>query len=138
MADLSITAANVAQGTGAILRQGTAGATITAGQPLYIDTGDSNKLKAADADSTALTSTVAGIALHAASDGQPIKYIESGALFVPGATLTQGEVYVLSGTAGGIAPIGDLGSGDYPVVLFCANDTANAVMKITRGTGARA
>ena len=138
MADITVTAASVAQGAGAIVRQGTAGATVTAGQPVYIDTADANQLKPADADLSALGSTVAGIALHGASDEQPLKYIESGGAFVPGATLTQGEVYVLSGTAGGIAPVADLGTGDYPVILFCANSTTVATMKITRGTGARA
>lgn len=138
MADITITAANVAQGAGAVVGNGTAGATITAGQPLYIDAADSNKLKLADADASSAASDVVGLALHGASSGQPLKYIKSGAAYVPGATLTQGEVYVLSGNAGGVAPVADLGSGDYPVVLFCANDASTATVKIVRGTGARA
>jgi hypothetical protein len=116
MPDLSITAANVAVYADVAPRDGTAGATITAGQVLYEDTSDSNKLKLADCDSSSATATVVGIALHGASSGQPIKYAPSGELTI-GATVTVGEIYVLSGTAGGIAPEADLASGDYVSIL---------------------
>ena len=69
MADLTITAANVALESGT-QATGTAGATITQGQPLYKDSTDSNHLKPTDADVAASAACV-GIALSAASDGQP-------------------------------------------------------------------
>ena len=112
MADLTITAANVVPVTGYSKTTGVAGATITAGQPVYIDTTDSNKMKACDVDASVLAATVAGIALHGASNGQPLSYITSGDITI-GATVAVGIHYVASDTAGGIMPIADLDSGDY-------------------------
>lgn len=123
MADLSITAANVLQGTGATTKNGTAGATITAGQVLYKDAADSNKLKLADANGAAALRVVAGIALHGAATGQPIAYLTAGPDFVPGATLVLNEVYVLSATPGGMMPDADLGTGHYATVLGIAKST---------------
>jgi len=124
MADLTVTAANVAEGSGAKKTTGTAGATITAGQTVYKDAADSNKIKLADADLSQAASTVVGIALHAALSGQPITYQTDGQLDV-GATLTVGEIYVLSGTAGGIAPVADLAASDWVVILGVALATDN-------------
>ena len=113
MADLSITAANVAAADGAVSKQEwVAGATITAGQAVYIDTANDNVAKLAQSDGTELEATVKGIAMHGASSGQPIIIAVSGVLDL-GATLTVGATYVLSQTAGGIAPIADLASGDF-------------------------
>lgn len=113
MADLSITAANVAAEEGAVSKQEwVAGATITAGQAVYIDTAASNVAKLAQSDGTELEGTVKGIALNGASSGQPVIIAVSGSLDI-GATLTVGQTYVLSQTAGGIAPIADLTTGDY-------------------------
>lgn len=113
MADLSITAANVVSvaDSGLTKGGGTAGATITAGQPLYIDASDSNKLKPADNDASSATANVVGIALHGASNNQPIAYQKTGKITI-GATVAVGTAYVLSSTAGGICPIADLGTGD--------------------------
>lgn len=110
MADLTITAANVAYGSDAVIVHGTAGASLTAGQPLYKDTANANVMKLADANASALTATVAGVALHAAASGQPIAYQTGGAITI-GATVTSGVVYVASATAGGIAPAADLTTG---------------------------
>tara|TARA_B100000927_G_scaffold278638_1_gene261494 strand:- start:194 stop:610 length:417 start_codon:yes stop_codon:yes gene_type:complete len=120
MADLSITAANVIAAAGATLKSGTAGATVTAGQVVYLDTSDS-KFKVADAtDANAYAAY--GVALNGASNGQPIDVcVKSNDLDI-GATLTVGEVYVLS-ESGGIAPVGDLTTGDYAVVIGVANAT---------------
>lgn len=112
MADLVITAANCVPVTGYTKTTGVAGTTITAGQPVYIDTTDSNKLKLCDVDASSLAATVAGIALHGASNGQPLSYITAGDITI-GATVAVGVHYVASDTAGGIMPIADLDSGDY-------------------------
>ena len=113
MANLSITAANVSGDDGDWSRvELTAGATITAGQVCYMDTANSNVAKLAQSDGTALEGTVKGIAMHGASSGQPIILAVSGDIDI-GATVTVGETYVLSQTAGGIAQVGDLSSGDY-------------------------
>lgn len=107
MADLTITAGNVLWTSGT-KETGVAGAAITAGQVLYIDTANSNVLKLAQADGTALEATVAGIALHAAGSGQPVTYATSGTIMNVGATTAKTTTYLVSGTAGGIAPQADI------------------------------
>lgn len=124
MADISITAGNVLLVTGTP-EYGTAGATITAGMPLYKDSAASNKLKAGKADA-ASTDEVVGIALHGASDGQPLAYAGAGCVVNMGATLALGKVYMLSAaTAGGVAPVDDIATGNYVTVLGVAITTAN-------------
>jgi hypothetical protein len=141
MSDLSVTAANVLAGANAKKRTGIAGATITAGQAVYEDSSDSSKFKLADANASAATAKFAGIALHGASSGQPLTIDEEDDDFTPGATLSLSAaaddgVYVLSGTAGGLAPIGDLASGWYPVVVMVAKSTTKAILKPIKGTAA--
>lgn len=131
MADLSVTAASVLKGSGAMVGAGIAGATITAGQALYIDTADGNKLKLADSDGTSPANSVAGIALHGASAGQPIQYATEDASFTPGCTLSVGggSVY-LSDTPGGITQtIGDLESGDKVISLGVPLTTTTMYLK---------
>lgn len=106
-ADVVPTPASVAKSSGATVSEGTAGATITAGQVLYIDTAANNTLKPADCNASATTASVAGIALHGAASGQPVRYAVKDPNFVPGFVPTPGTVYVLSQTAGGIAPVDD-------------------------------
>lgn len=122
MADLTVTAANVLAGTGATKENGTAGATITAGQVVYKDSSD-GKFKLADCDSaTAAVRSPYGVALNGASNGQPLTVQKSGPITI-GATMTAGVAYYLSGTAGGICPVADLASGDYPTILGISSST---------------
>jgi hypothetical protein len=106
-----------------LIGYGTAGGTVTAGQPVYADTTASNKLKACDAD-VLESSKVIGIAMHGASDGQPLQYCYGGNLTFNSA-FTVGEVYVASTTAGGIAPYADLASGDFVTILGVATTATN-------------
>jgi len=128
MADLTITKANVIPGSNAVIITGTAGGTVTTGQPVYADSSDGNALKAADADAEA-TAAVVGIAVNDALDGQPLSYVSQGNLAF-GAILTAGQIYVASTTTGGIAPYSDLGSGDYVGILGVASTTSNLVVKL--------
>jgi hypothetical protein len=121
MADLSITAANVAQTGGEPSKKGIAADTITQGQALYKNTAGA--LVRCDADVLA-SAAFAGIALNAASSGQPVDYAPPGATVNIGATTTKNTYYVVSTTAGGIAPSADLASGDYITLLFVGNGTA--------------
>lgn len=138
MADITITAANVLASANAKKGFGVAGATITAGQALYSDASASFKLKPADANVLASANCV-GIALHGASDGQPLTYVFEDDDFSPGGTLSlsvaaDSGIYVLSATAGGIAPMDDLAATMYPVVLGVAKSTTKLYLRITRGT----
>lgn len=130
MADLSITAANVIAGSDAAIVNGRAGATVTAGQVVYRE-ASTGKYKLADNDSaTAEVKVPAGIALHGAADGQPLA-VQTGGDITIGATLTPGSAYVLSSTPGAIAPVADLGTGDYVVQLGLAKTAAVLALRIT-------
>jgi len=129
MADLSITAADVKKTDTTLIAEGIAGGTVTAGQPVYRDSTASNKLKAADADALASAAAV-GIALHGASADQPLKYAIGGNLTLS-SVMTVGAVYVVSTTAGGIAPVADLGSGDYVTLLGIATTATNLKISIS-------
>lgn len=136
-ADLSVTAGSVVPSADAKFLDGTAGATITAGQIVYQDASDSNKIKLADSNASAATATAIGIAANGASAGQPIRVILEDPDLTVGATLSMtAPVYVLSATAGGIAPIADLTTGWYPVVIMVAKSTTKAIFKPSalRGT----
>lgn len=127
MADLAITAANVLAGAGAAVSRGVAGATVTAGQTVYLDTS-TGKWKLADNNSaTAAVRTPGGIALNGASDGQPLAVLTEGPITI-GAALTAGVAYYLSDTPGGICPVADLGAGEYPTVIGIASSTT--VLKV--------
>jgi hypothetical protein len=124
MADLTITAANVVAGSGARVEHGTAGATITAGQVVYLDSTTTGKWQLADNNSaTAAVRSPRGIALNGASLNQPIAVQTDGPLTI-GATLTAGVAYYLSDTPGGICPVADLTSGEYPTLLGLATSTS--------------
>lgn len=136
MADLTITVGDVKKTDSTSIAEGIAGATVTAGQPVYKDSTASNKLKPADADVLASAAAV-GIALHGASADQPLKYAISGNLTLS-AVMTAGAVYVVSANAGGIAPVADLGSGDYVTLLGIATSTTNLKLSISVSATAKA
>lgn len=111
MADLTITAANVVAGANASTEKGTADETITAGQVVYLDTATRKYLKADSNSATDAANRARGIALNSASLNQPLTVQKTGDITI-GATLTPGEPYYLSDTAGGICPKEDVGSGE--------------------------
>jgi hypothetical protein len=115
MADLTITAASVLKSASAGQTAGIAGAAITQGQLLYVDTTDSNKMKLADADASA-SSFVSGVALTAAAAGQPVVYLTTGQYTV-GATVAVGAAYYVSTTAGAICLESDLSTGDFATFI---------------------
>lgn len=121
MADLTITAASVAAGTNASkVSSYLAGASITAGDSVYLDASD-NTIKLADADALA-SSAAFGIALNSASAGQPITVQRSGNITI-GATVVTGKAYYVSTTAGKICLESDLSTGDFPHFLGFATST---------------
>jgi hypothetical protein len=116
-ADVSITAANVVPSASAKIKRGTAGAALTAGQLVYLESS-TNTLKLADANSaTAEARVVAGIVINSAPTGGPVHYVWRDPALVLGGTTAKGTIYVLSATAGGVAPAADLTAGWYPHVL---------------------
>lgn len=123
MADISITAANCVPVAGSLIGYGTSGATITAGQAIYLE-ASSNTWKLADNNSaTAEARAATALALTGSSSGQPIAYITAGNSVTLGGTMTAGVAYYLSDTPGGICPVADLSSGEYPQVIGIATST---------------
>lgn len=134
MADLTITAASVSFTSGQ-KDTGIAGASVTAGQAVYLDAATS-RYKLAQCDGTSAEADAVGIALHASGNGQPLTVAKSGSVINIGATTAAGVFYYLSATAGGIAPVGDLVSTNKVVSLGYATSTGGAfVVKVTN-TGA--
>ncbi len=124
MTDISVTAASVTWVSGVREAKGIAGATITPGQAIYLDT-TTNTYKLADAN-VAAAAVVAGVALDSAVSGRPFLFAPPGAVINFGATLAAGTIYELSETAGGICPSADIGTGVYVNVIAIGAGTGNA------------
>lgn len=135
MADLSITAANVVRVSGNV-RNGTAGATITAGKAVYFDSSTGTwKLAVVDGTGSPTANTSGanglGIALNGASSGQPLT-VQIDGVINPGGTVTVGTIYVCSAAAaGGIAPSADLSGVDNDLVSILGVGTSTS--QITLG-----
>ena len=129
MADISQTAANVALGGANVpTRIVQYGESVTQGMPVYRSDADS-KYYQCDANDTAAKAVAAGIAI---SPGATNSY---GVIALPasgpgkslvnlGATLAVGTAYAVSAAKGAIAPIADLGTGEYITILGVATTTA--------------
>lgn len=110
MADLTITAANVMPGANAQTVTGIAGAALTAGKAVFLDTV-TNTWKLAGSNSATVSERAAnGIALNGASAGQPVE-VQTGGDITIGAAVVQGVAYYTSGVAGGICPVADIVAG---------------------------
>lgn len=142
MADITVTAANVAVGASTLRTKIVQfGEAVTQGQVLYLSTSDSKYYKCdADAAASAIAECIAltpgstnGYGLVAIAATEPGK-----ALVNLGATLAVGTVYAVSTTAGGIAPIADLASGDYITTLGVATTTALLDFQIAVSNTAKA
>lgn len=122
MANLTVTAANVQPTTTTTYKTGIAGAAITAGQSVYLD-ATTGTIKLADADLSVAAAKGVGIAINNAAAGQPVTYAIGGSINM-GATLVKGTTYVVSATAGGVAPQADLSTGATICILGIALDAA--------------
>jgi predicted transcriptional regulator len=128
MADLTITAGNVIPVTGYQFEDKLAGEAITRGQTIYEKASDGKWYKS-QADGTAAEAEGKAIALADAGANQPLRGIIAGNLGL-GAIMTVGIVYVVSTTAGGIAPYSDLGSTNRVCLVGVATTTSNLALKI--------
>jgi hypothetical protein len=138
MADYSCNSANVLQSGTAQKKTGIAGAQLNAGDVLYTDSADSNKLKLANASNINIA-TVAGIAVTGAYANQSVVYVDGDDDFTHGlGSVANGDVIVLSPNAGKLAPVADLSTGKLPVILMVAKSTTKAHFKITQGSVVKA
>jgi hypothetical protein len=135
MADLTVTAASVLFTSGSKIA-GIAGATVTAGQAVYLDSV-TNTLKLAQCDGTAAEAAAVGIALHAAGTGQPLVYADQGSVINIGATTAKTTTYLVSATAGGVAPQADIVTGGFRITrLGYATATDGSFVVDVKNTGA--
>ena len=116
MAAFSITAANVLHSSSATIFTGTAGATITQGQPLYLDT-TSNTYKLANSLNVNSATNCAGIAMVGASNGQDMVICSRDPNFSPGYTIATGNIAIVGNVAGQINPYDDRTTGWYVTSL---------------------
>jgi len=130
-ADLSVTAASFKTGARAKFKHAVAGVAITAGQAVYLD--GNGKWQLADANGTG-TTEVEGLAAHTAAADQVLAVVYEDDDLTLGATLSMvAPVYVLSGTAGGIAPTADIASGWHPKPFIVAKSTTKCILFKARG-----
>ena len=116
MAAFSVTAANVLHSSSATIFTGTAGATITQGQPLYLDT-TSNTYKLANALNANSASNCAGIAMVGASNGQDMVICSRDPNFAPGFAIAAGNFVLVGNVAGALQPVEDRATGWYVTSL---------------------
>lgn len=128
MTALVITAASVVAGANATRDNGTAGASVTAGQAVYKAADNTYKLADTN-DASAIVRKPKGIALHAASSGQPLA-VHTGGPITIGATVTPGVAYYLGGTPGSIVPVADLTTGDHPALIGMATSATDIYVDI--------
>jgi len=130
-ADLSVTAASFKTGARAKFKHAVAGVAITAGQAVYLD--GNGKWQLADANGTG-TTAVEGLAAHGAAADQVLAVVYEDDDLTLGATLSMvAPVYVLSSTAGGIAPTADIASGMHPKPFIVAKSTTKCILFKARG-----
>jgi hypothetical protein len=135
-ADSTQTAANVVFSANARKYQGILGETGVVGQPVYKSSTD-NRLYLADANASPATADCVGLLCTGGAAGQDCTFSDWDPDFTPGITMSlsaaaDSALYVLSGTAGKIAPMDDLANGMYPVVLFVAKSTTKATLAILK------
>ena len=135
MADLVPVEASVKAGAGAQFIDATAGEALKAGNTVYLDSADADELgqgkaKLALAAGTIEQGALRGVCVNSAPGAnQPVRIITRGQLAL-GITLVVGETYVMSASAGGIAPIADLVATNRVAHLGIAIDTLNIDVQI--------
>ena len=128
MADLVITSSDVDRVSGS-QRTTEAAVAVSAGAPVFLDANGLANPCQHDVD--AASAAAVGIALHDAGAGQPLTYQVSGVVDL-GSVLTVGDVYVVGAGAGAIAPVADVGIGDFMTVLGVAVTATNLKIGINQ------
>ncbi len=132
MAAISITAANVLHSPSATIFTGTAGATMTQGQPIYLDSV-TNTWKLANA---LLNTPCQGIAMVSASTNQDMVICSRDPNFAPGFTSSTGNVILVGNVAGQVNPYEDRGTGWYVTTLGTMISTSRMNFVITGANAA--
>lgn len=139
MADLSITAGDVVPSSAASKNNYKAGAAISGGDIVYLDTSTNpNTIKLADGnDPTKLP--VLGIATNTAGIGQQVLVVSSDANLTIGThSLGLGIPMFLSATPGKVCPLADVSTGNQTTCVMVTNTTTTVSFGIIGGVGAHA
>ena len=132
MAAIAITAANVLHSSQATIFTGTAGATITQGQPVYLDTVTSTYKLA-----NALTNNpIAGLSMVSTANQQDIVVCSRDPNLNIGAVLTTGNIVLVCNTAGTLQPYEDRATGWYVTSLGVMISTTRMNFYITGSNAA--
>lgn len=118
MADVTVGSSAVI-GAGTVVDRGTAGAAVTINQAVYLEESTST-WKLMDGDNVATAGTLGlqvGLALNTAPNGGLLFIARQGPVTMSGASFTRGVPVFASLTAGGLCPLADLLTGDYPVYM---------------------
>lgn len=124
MAAITVTAASVARVDGEVVNGYLAGATITAGMVVYVDSAGAVQIGTnATSAGSGVSAQLVGIALNNGSSGQPIAILKNGTVNI-GGTVAVGMPYAL-GTAGGIIPVSDIAGTEYSTHVGEGTTAAN-------------
>ncbi len=120
--DVSITAASFVPSSAAVYypaNTGKAGASITAGQVVYLDTAGVWQKARANALATTPSGVIrGGLACHAAATGQPLVVLKSDTALALGASSTEGYLLCVSASvAGNIGVAPDLTTLGFPFIF---------------------
>lgn len=134
MADLTIPAGAVTCRDGDPVLTVKAQVAVTGGQGGFLDLSNGGKANLADADAAA-SAVLAGVFVGDAAIGEYVTLARPGSVItVASSTFTAGVAYVVSTTAGGWAPLADLGSGDFVTYgLFALTTTTALVQSVQLG-----
>jgi hypothetical protein len=125
MAAITVTPGSVLRVDGEVVNGYLAGATITAGMAVYVDTAGAVQIGTnASSAGSGVASPLVGIALNGGSSGQPIQILKTGGTVNIGGTAAVGKQYCL-GTAGGIIPVDDIASAEYITTIGVGITAAN-------------
>lgn len=135
MTDISVTAASVQPGAGAITKRGICGEAISAGQSVF-EAADGD-IELCENDQTVVEAASRGISLNDGAAGQPIEYQTDGEITF-NAVLAAGAVYIVGAAPGGIAPEADAVSGEFVTVLGVGLSTTSMKLGILQSGVAHA
>lgn len=125
MAAITVTAASVARVDGEVVNGYLAGATITAGMAVYVDSAGAVQIGTnATSAGSGVGGLLVGVALNGGSSGQPITILKPGGTVNIGGTVAVGMPYAL-GTAGGIIPVSDIAGTEFITLIGTGITAAN-------------
>lgn len=136
MADLVVTASQVKKASNSVMDSGANGAALVAGEVVYKDAEDGNKVKLADCNVAGPDYEAAGalgIMVNSCpgTSGQEADYVAEGDVELgAGAAMTVGTPYFLSPNAGKLCPLADIPAGGAAVVTYVGTAKTASVLSV--------